>query len=529
MLDSGSENIFNLKREVDCILSGVLADSYSSEEMEEGAKRLSEMGERAQPFVARRLKSLTEWGSMEKILHFIELLNDCSYADILKELLQHKTFKNASLKTRVEIMATLKSYEAAHFHESTGFHNKDKDMAYLLWIKRVLEDFHDREYRAISLIEDFFMGHAKGANILDMIGSMAGEKGVPLLTILADCERTEIALAAIRCLSRIKDDSSVSALKGIYHHSWRSEVIAEAEKGLRRLMFCGYDVNSVRSSLKSSSLDIHKVYVSPIDAMGNINLCLSINKENDKVETLFLTLNDEVGIIDVFGAKSMSGKDLSDMIEDIKNDAMLVEGNMDYFMKLLNNSLFQSEEHRLLLSPEFHYRKQPIKEFLKPEHFKPELKLSFLKRSKRDKSLVEKGKELLELDEFSGWIISTPSTFHYAEKASTLIDGAKGLNSYKERLIIKEYCKDVLAPMADRLRPRLFAMAHFLLNFSNRQDLAAIAIATAFNIGRKGEIPFIELPFIKAMAEKSILNCREALEDGFDLREYEDEIDELDE
>lgn len=529
MQDSGSQNIFSLKREVELILSGVIADSYSSEEMEESAKRLSEMGERVQPFVVRRLKNLTEWGSVERILHFIELLNDCSYAEVLKELLQNKTFRNASMRTRVEIMATLKSYEAAHFHESTGFHSKDKDMAYLLWVKRVLEDFHDREYRAISLIEDFYISHTKGANLLDIIRSMTGEKGVPLLTILADCERTETALAAVRCLSKIKDDSAVRALKEIYHHSWRSEIINEAEKGLRRLMFSGYDIDKVSFSPQSPSIDIHKVFVSPVDSMGNINLCLSINKGEEKVEAIFLTLNDELGIIDVFGSKSMSGKDLSTMIDDVKNDAMLVEGNMDYFIRLLNNSLYQSEQHRLLLSPEFHYRKQPLKGYLKPESFKPFFSLSLLKGYRKDKKLLERSGELLDLDEFAGWIISLPSVFHYAEKISLLGNSGKTVKSFKERAIIKEFCKEVLAPMASRLRPRLFAMAHFLLNYSKRPDMAAVAIATAFNIERKGCMPFTDLPFIKAMAEKSILNCREALEDGFDLRDYEEELDELDE
>jgi len=529
LLDPGSENIFNLKREVDCILSDVIADSYSTDEMEKSAKRLSEMGDRVQPFVARRLKNLTEWGSVERILHFIELLNDCSYAEVLRELLQNKTFRNASLRTRVEVMATLKSYEAAHFHESTGFHNKDKDMAYLLWVKRVLEDFHVREYRAISLIEDFFISHPKGADILDIIRSMTGEKGVPLLTILADCERTETALAAVRCLSKIKDDSAVRALKDIYHHSWRSEIVNAAEKGLRRLMFCGYHIDGAPFSAQSKSIDVHKLFVSPVDAMGSINLCLSMNREKDKVETIFLTLNDELGIIDVFGAKSMSGKDLSVMIDDIKNDAMLVEGDMAYFMKLLNNSLYQSEQHRLLLSPEFHYRKQPLKGYLKPEPFNPQLGLSLLKRLKKDKKRVERGGELLELDEFSGWIISLPAVFHYAEKVSLLKNADQGVKSFKERLIIKDFCREVLVPMAGRLRSRLFSMAHFLLHYSDKPDMAHIAIATAINMGRKEALPFIELPFIKAMAEKSILNCKEVLEDGFDLREYEEELDGLDE
>lgn len=529
MLNSSSENIFNVKREVDGILSEILADSFSSEELEEVARRLSEMGEQVQPFVVKRLKNLTESCPVERMLHFIELLNDCSYAEVLKELLQHKTFRNASLRTRVEIMATLKSYEAAHFHESTGFHSKDKDMAYLLWVKRVLEDFHDREYRAISLIEDFFFSRTKGATLLDIIGSMTGEKGIPLLTILADCERMEISLAAIRCLAKIKDDSAVKALKDIYHHSWRAEIVAEAEKGLRRLMFGGYDVEKVQVTSHGKSIDIHKIFVSPVDALGNINLCLSINKGEGKVEAIFLTLNDELGIMDVFGAKSMSGKDLSAMIEDIRHDAMLVEGDIDYFMKLLNNSLYRSEQHSLLLPPEFHYRKQPLKGFLKPECFKPYLELSLLKSAGKNKSLIGRGAELMELDEFSGWIISLPGVFHYAEKVSLTNNGGKGIKSFKESLILKDFCRDVLAPMANCLRTRLLAMAYFLLNYSNKPDLAPIAIATALNMGRKGETPFADLPFIRAVAEKSIINCKEALEDGFDPRDYDNELDELDE
>ena len=79
------------------------------------------------------------------------------------------------------------------------------------------------------------------------------------------------------------------------------------------------------------------------------------------------------------------------------------------------------------------------------------------------------------------------------------------------------------------LRSRLFLMADFLLKTNRGEELTLLTLATALNMGERSKINLTTIPFLRKLAQESIDHCIEAIEEGFDLRDFSEELDDLDE
>ena len=519
-----SKNIFSIKTEAYNILSEISSASISIEQIEASANKLGEFGDKALQFVARYLNKENSDEALTRLLYLIELLNDSSYTSVLKDVISSGRFRDSSVKTRVEIIATLKSYEIIPFYSSGSFSDKDGEDAFIIWVRRVLEDFQSREYRAISLLEEILLGEGVRKQLIIKISTALSTTAVPFLSILAGSDTKEAASLAIKCLSRIKDEEAVFALKELIATSWNRELISEAEKALRRLRFSGFNTANINFLPKMCLPEGSKLYASPIDGLGNINLCIAINKGSSRFETTFLLSNDETGIIDAFGSSNMKANELFEMLAETGKETAIKEVPAAYFFDILNNALHLNEKYDLSLSPEFHYRKQSFKQFLKSKPYSPNADPSSMQGNK----LENGGAKLFKRDEFEGWIISTPTSFDFAEKLVALEAGNKCLLGIKKNKLLNDFCIEIITPIKKQLSSRLLMMADFFCQTHEDKETTDIILATAFHL-RECDSPLLgESPFLKAMAEKSMRHCIEALNDGFDLRDFEDEFDEFD-
>ena len=214
-------DIFSLKRETNDILSSVKKGPFSLEIIEKGAKRLAELGDGAVPFVLKYLEKEEDPASVKKIAYLIELLNDHAYAAMLHTLLISSKYQSISKKVKVELLATLKSYDESSFHSYFSHLFGGSEKTYLLWIKRVLEDFDSREYRTISLLEEF-VGHGnKKIGLIKKVRLLFKEEAVPFLAILADSDNQEVSNEALRELGTIRHKKAIKASNRILDSSWQ--------------------------------------------------------------------------------------------------------------------------------------------------------------------------------------------------------------------------------------------------------------------------------------------------------------------
>ena len=70
---------------------------------------------------------------------------------------------------KIELLATLKSYDSHCLANPFNQLFSNPHSALQLWIERSLEDFDTREYRVISLLEEFLTGHTNNIEIIKLL------------------------------------------------------------------------------------------------------------------------------------------------------------------------------------------------------------------------------------------------------------------------------------------------------------------------------------------------------------------------
>lgn len=515
-----NKNIFSLKRETENILAEVAGAPYTYDSVEQGASKLIGLGEDALPFVARYLEKTRDISATEKLLHIIELMNDHSCTDVLRSFLYRRP---VSQDIKVECLATLKSYEnlndsdLQHFFENT-------EATFFAWVEKVLENYHDREFRAISLLEEFLTGGLEKAGQLKNVAAKLGVKALPLLSDLAYSDNKEIAGLAIMELGRMEDPQAARELKEICEYSWHSVSADMARKALRRRSFAGIDDSSVAvGPLYEFSKEKCTAFISPVDSQGDATLCLVAEGKDERSEALCVVCNDEAGIIDVYGSRRIKKNEISQMIDDIQaEEAIFVEVELEHFIKFLNNALYLNESYSFPLPIEFVYRKDMLKGHLTPRPLIHEFSLSELRRIRKDTSLSLRGAELLEKDAFIQWPLSSTSSFDYAEQ--WLYTKKDRPASIRDRAFVDQFSFEVLLHNKKLTSKRLIWMAQFLKNAGDT-DGAELCLASALELSSRSGRQFVEIPFIKALAKKSIEYCATQISEGMDPREYYEDID----
>ncbi len=528
----GSEkNIFSLKREADLLLSRVEAPSATFEDIEDAATKLAGMGSRAPLFVANRLKNAHSTHAVKNIASLIELLNDFSYAEILKEILLSSDGKKLPDESKLEILAALKSYEPSALNGTLSTFFEDPAGAYLRWAAKVLSDFDQKEYRALSLLEEFLAEYPNKNHLLKQLISTAQDAAVPLLALLAESDNLEISFFALQSLVTIGSERSLSVLKQIKERAWQKETADEAARLLRKMQFAGRNLGSATPLPENRKTDLKRLtgYCSPVDAMGNLNLCIVSKKEDGRHDTFFLVLNDEVGIVDACGAKGVDSTEMTEIISEAGEEMVFQKMDVALCLALVGHGLYRNKTEKIPLPSEFHYRKEMLAGHFSPELFVPFFRCSLLKEILRDNALIPTSGSLLEREEFKAWAISTPLVFDYAERLGRLTEKGETFVRPDERNLIKNFCRKVIYPMREQIRRRLFILAAFMERSNAPEETVKTALSVALHLGRKPPCPLEEIPFFAGLAKQSMRNCLAALENGFDMRDFDGEMDELDE
>lgn len=527
-------NIFSVKREIDLMLSAVEKDDFSHESLEYIAKRVSDLGDIATRFVSGRLKKTSDKRAIEKILYVIELLNDYSYVEILKEMLVNESSLVNSETVKIELLATLKSYDSHCLSNPFNQLFSNPHSALQLWMERSLEDFDTREYRVISLLEEFLTGHTNNIEIIKNVKKPLLGNAISFLALLADTDNDEVSAAALKELGKIKDNRAVSALIEIVKYSWREDLLDGALKALRRLSFSGYETTQTLAVDTNHEIKDYKAFIGPVDVMGNFNLCLSVKGEKKGVEAVCLIVNDEFGLLEVYGAKEISEQSFMNLIDEAADGEAFIPVDIKYFLELTNFAIYLNEKEDTPLPPEFHFRKGFLKKWLKPEMFKPKFDKEIVKEILKDKELVKKGPDLFDKSEFFGWKISTSALYSYAEKMDSsdrtpdksLFDKPPFL---REKTVLDAFCREVIVPQRKQLVRRLFLIADFFVKKSGYDESTRIILATALHIGSIPDALWSHSPFITRLAMESILYGSKILRDGLDVSFNNEEPDTIDE
>jgi hypothetical protein len=96
---------------------------------------------------------------------------------------------------------------------------------------------------------------------------------------------------------------------------------------------------------------------------------------------------------------------------------------------------------------------------------------------------------------------------------------AKGFDA-----ILDRFCRELIAPIVDQVRNRLLLTADLLLKTGRERSIVEVVLASALSLGTFS-MPYHLHPFVRQLAIESMDAAREAMSEGYDLREHPHEAD----
>ena len=138
--------------------------------------------------------------------------------------------------------------------------------------------------------------------------------------------------------------------------------------------------------------------------------------------------------------------------------------------------------------------------------------------------------QLLDDPFFCDWFLATPAVYDLAEewgKVAAASDRHEREHATLAKGLIERFCREIITPDLDRFTRRLFLTADLMRETGEEKEQVERTLAVALNISGS-RLPAHAHPFLRRLALESLEAAREALAEGYDLRNdpYLDEFEE---
>ena len=352
------------------------------------------------------------------------------------------------------------------------------------------------------------------------LACLPDERTVEFLELLLWFDREEVVADVVTALGRVRFSSAATALQRFRPYSEPS-LLGLIEKSLKRLSFIGIKGQSAASS--AARQPFHSAYAGPVDGNGFRSLLIARWREDGTIDSIDLQLHDINGIEDVWGG---SAEQLEKYLErsSARAEQEIIEPVAPEFaIELLCDALLKNREQEYPLPPEFMLRRR----IFAPEEIRPAIYIPPFTESplKVNPALLALSSQLFEDEFFAGWAVESCLVYDVAEEWLRLekISAKKQLGTALECLI-ERLCRDEFQPRLLEISRRLILNADYLARTGADCDLVKAALAAAESI-KDFSFPCHLHPFLRRFAMESMVVAREALEEGYDYRDFHEEWD----
>jgi hypothetical protein len=200
----------------------------------------------------------------------------------------------------------------------------------------------------------------------------------------------------------------------------------------------------------------------------------------------------------------------------------------EYALRLANDALYRCKEQGQLLPPEFYVLGGMFQDGMGvPSPYTPDFSGFDLPSAAASSRMIARSAMLFDDDYFAGWFIAKSRVYDFAEEWIELEkkNGECALTREMESLVAR-FCKELMVPELGAIRNRMLLTADLMRHTDREKELVEQTLAVALNLSNCG-LPLHKHPFLKRLALESMDIAREALAEGFDLRQ-QDEEDEWD-
>ncbi len=373
----------------------------------------------------------------------------------------------------------------------------------------------------VSLLEEFAVKtiEVKHSFLLEL-SRLPDERVPEFLELLLSYDNEAVVKAAIAALGRVKRHTAANAL--LFFRECADPIQYSAiDQSLKRLAFLGIQGNIQKSP--QSLQPFHSAYAGPVDGNGFRNVLIARWREDGKIDSIDLQLSDINGLEDVSGETAELPERYVERTTERAGQEIVEPVAPEFVIELLCDALLKNREGEYPLPPEFMLRRRIFTpEEIRPARYTPPMDGWEVKVTP---TLLAVSTQLFEDEFFAGWAIESCLVYDIAaewlrlEKNSSKEDLSKAL----ERLIEK-LCRDEIQPRLGDISRRLVLNADYLARTGVDGELVKAALAAAESI-KEFSLPCHLHPFLRRFAMESMIVAREALEEGYDFRDYQEDWD----
>ena len=355
--------------------------------------------------------------------------------------------------------------------------------------------------------------------LLTELPQIGDPRVLTLLQLLFWYDDREVVEQAVTTLGRIRSPEAVAILEE-FSTVCDPALSGVVERSLRRLAFLGIASAGMPPHVQQP---FHSAYVSPVDGAGYRLLWLARWQEEKRLATIYVQLHDTTGIKSVWGDASLQVEDYEAQCQATVADEQVERVPAEYALELLRDALFTGRQQELQAPPEFYVRRAMFAPAeLTPTPYEPRCGAWPVTVTTR---LLAAAGQLFDDEFFTGWYLANSQVYDLAEEWTALEKGAApGLQSAGLERLLERFCREQIQPHIPQIIRRLEFNADLMAMVQRDGELVQLALVVAESL-RKSALPGHLHPFLRRFAMESLLAAREALSEGYDLRDHPEDSD----
>jgi HEAT repeats len=501
------------------LLERLKKDDITLDEIEEIGVKLQKAGKRALSPLVRRLWRERSGDLISRYAYLLDFFEDEVWLDQL--ILMALRRRDLEEEGKTALLAALEGY---------GVDLTIPPFAALLAelggpLRQTLPRLLDKgEEGVICFVEDLLFAPAESRlALIRELPSVPDPRVLSLLEVLLRVDDRETAGAAIGALGRIRESRSVALLQGVQDSA--DAVIRElAEKGLRRLSFTGLAIDS--RPQPAAPLPFYATCASPVDGAGYRTVWLCRWTAEERLTSLYLQIHESRGLRAAWGESGLTPQEGEKQLEEVRHEEGGVAVPPDYALQLVGDAIFRCRQEGAFLPADYYLRSGMFQAGeIKPAPYSPDFTGFELPGPTVASRLIAESGALFDDDFFAGWFLVGGRVYDFAEEWIELERTAGGKPQLKGmESLVERFCGELLAPETEVIRARLRLTADLMRRTGREREVVEQTLAVAASLAKAG-LPHHRHPFLKRFALESMDMAREALAEGYDLREHPDDED----
>ena len=493
------------------LLERLKKDTITYAEMDDIGYQLRKAGRSAVQPLLRKLWREKNGTLISKYTYLLEFLDDHYWFDQIIQIALKR--KDLELEGKSAILATL---------EDCGVDVTVPPFSTLLSCSMgpVCESFPllmgKGDDGLLWLLEDFSaMSLETKRSFLKELSRLSDPRVADFLRLLLWHDEPEVVAAVVDAVGRIGLPWAAALLEEFRREA--PELLQpKLTRNLRRLSFMGIRAESIPAAVTKPPF--LSACAGPLDGNGYRYLWLARRREDGRIDSVEFQLHDQSGVKGVWGESGESREGYEERVAQRCAEELIEQISPDYGLQLLRDALYRSREEGYQLPPEFLLRRRMFapKE-LEPQAYEPPLSSWSVTVTPR---LLALSPQLFEDEFFAVWSIANSRAYEAAEAWVRLEESSSGeqLSEGLESLVAG-FCQEEFQPRLAEISRRLFLNADYLARIGVDGELVKVTLAAGESIAQFS-LPCHLHPFLRRYAMESMIAAREAMTEGYDIRNH---------